>query len=141
MDWLQPIDLYCERLGAGFWAEPVNALSNAAFLVAAVAAFVSLRRTGGRDGPALALIGVVAVVGIGSFLFHTLANRWSLLADVLPITAFIYGYFLLAMRRFVGLSLVAALAVTGAFLAFNLAFEPLWRTVLGPGAPTLNGSL
>ena len=32
--WTRQIDIYCERLGPGFWAEPVNALSNGAFLVA-----------------------------------------------------------------------------------------------------------
>lgn len=25
------IDIYCERLGPGLWAEPLNALTNAAF--------------------------------------------------------------------------------------------------------------
>ena len=33
MDWSTPVDLYCERLGPSFWAEPVNAFSNAAFLI------------------------------------------------------------------------------------------------------------
>ncbi|MFT2588559.1 hypothetical protein ACMWPQ_29155, partial [Escherichia coli] len=32
---LAPVDLYCERLSTAFWAEPVNALSNLAFLLAA----------------------------------------------------------------------------------------------------------
>lgn len=141
MNWFQPLDLYCERASAAFWAEPVNAVSNGAFLVAAAAAFGLWRRAGGRDGPALALILVIAVVGVGSFLFHTHANAWSLLADVLPITAFIYGYFLLAMRRFLGLAILPALLVTGAFFGFNLVFEDLWTRALGPDAPTLNGSL
>ena len=38
------------------------------------------------------LIMFVLLIGIGSGLFHTLANRWSALADVIPITLFIYGY-------------------------------------------------
>ena len=32
------IYLYCERLGSGLWAEPINALSNISFLLAAIAA-------------------------------------------------------------------------------------------------------
>ena len=36
MDWMAPLDGYCERLGPGLWAEPLNFLSNAAFLVAAI---------------------------------------------------------------------------------------------------------
>ena len=29
------IDLYCERLDSSFWAEPINALTNVAFIIAA----------------------------------------------------------------------------------------------------------
>jgi len=36
MDWFAPIDAYCERLGPGLLAEPLNALSNAAFFIAAL---------------------------------------------------------------------------------------------------------
>ncbi|MEE7476065.1 hypothetical protein [Methylobacterium hispanicum] len=50
-DWFEPIRAYCERAGAGFWDEPLNAATNAAFLVAALAA----ARRAGRDPAALAL--------------------------------------------------------------------------------------
>lgn len=30
-----PVDIYCERLGPSFWAEPFNAVTNASFLIAA----------------------------------------------------------------------------------------------------------
>lgn len=137
--WFTPIDNYCERLAPGFWAEPLNAVSNGAFLAAAVYAFMVWRRAGARDWPVLWLIAVTAVVGAGSFLFHTFANRWSLLADVLPIAIFIYSYFLLAMRRFLRLGVASAIAVTGLFAAFNMSFASLWLSVL-PGL-TLNGSI
>ena len=137
--WLTPIDNYCERLGPGFWAEPLNALSNAAFLLAAAYAFRLWRREGARDWPGLWLIAVTTIVGIGSFLFHTLANRWSLLADVLPIAVFIYSYFLLALRRYLGLGSMAALAATLVFAAFNMSFAHLWLGLL-PGV-SLNGSV
>ena len=39
MDWLRVVDGYCERTGPGYWSEPLNALSNAAFLVAAWASW------------------------------------------------------------------------------------------------------
>ena len=38
MAWTDPIDAYCERLGPGFWAEPLNAWTNLAFLLAALLA-------------------------------------------------------------------------------------------------------
>jgi len=31
------MDGYCERVGPGLWAEPLNAVSNAAFLIGAAA--------------------------------------------------------------------------------------------------------
>jgi hypothetical protein len=109
--------LYCERLDGSFWAEPANALSNAAFLIAAAAAFRLWRRAGGRDWPALALIAVVVAVGLGSFVFHTIATPAAMLADVIPIAVFIYGYLLLALRRFVGLRPVPAVAIVVAYAA------------------------
>jgi Ceramidase len=119
MDWSAPIDLYCERTDASFWAEPANALSNTAFLIAAAAAFWLWHRQRGSDGsrdwPALALIMVVVAVGIGSFAFHTLATRGAVLADVIPIAVFIYGYLLLALRRFLGLAAGVAVAIVVAY--------------------------
>jgi hypothetical protein len=117
MDWSQPIDLYCERTDAAFWSEPANAVSNIAFLIAAAAAFVHWRRGDRGDWPALALIGVVTAVGIGSFTFHTVATRGAVLADVVPIAVFIYGYLLLALRRFLGLPCIAAGAIVVAYAA------------------------
>jgi len=99
MDWFAPIDAYCERLGPGLLAEPLNALSNAAFFIAALWAASAARRRGSEPVIWL-LIALVFVIGLGSLAFHTFANSWSSLADVLPITLFIYGYLAFALRRF-----------------------------------------
>lgn len=137
--WTTSIDAYCERLDSGFWAEPLNAVTNAAFLIAAALAFLQWRRAGAKDRSALWLIAVAVAVGIGSFLFHTFAQRWAALADVLPIAVFIYSYFFIAMRRYLRLSLFAAMAVTVLFVAFNMSFGRLWFGLF-PGI-TLNGSV
>jgi hypothetical protein len=137
--WLTPIDSYCERLASGFWAEPLNAVTNAAFILAAFYSLALWRRAGGWDWPALWLIVVTFIVGTGSFLFHTFADRWSLLADVLPIAVFIYSYFLLTMRRYLQLGPVASVLTTVLFVAFNMSFDRLWLAAF-PGV-TLNGSL
>lgn len=107
------VNAYCER-GAdpSFWAEPVNALTNAAFLIAGAAA---LRRHRG-DPAAVLLAATTIVIGIGSFLFHSFATRAAMLADVIPIQAFIAIYFFLAMRRFLGLGAIAAGAATLGFM-------------------------
>jgi hypothetical protein len=135
MDWSAPIDLYCERTDASFWAEPANALTNAAFHIAAAAAFWLWRRGGSRDRPVLALIITVVAVGIGSFAFHTLATRGAILADVIPIAIFIYGYLLLALIRFLRLPVGVSVAIVVAYAAGAQALSSL--------APSraLNGSI
>lgn len=118
-DLAQSVDAYCERAGPGLWAEPLNALTNVAFLVAAFAALAAWRRHR-RDGPALLLVLVVVAVAVGSFAFHTVATVGASLADVGPIAVFIYGYFLLAMRRYLGLGLFGGLAATVGFFAASV---------------------
>ncbi|GAB6841893.1 hypothetical protein HNR00_001986 [Methylorubrum rhodinum] len=136
--WFEPVRAYCERTDAAFWSEPVNAATNAAFLVAAVAA--ALRARG--DRPVLALACVVAVVGIGSFLFHTLANRWSMLADVIPIAVFIHGYFGLALARFFGLRPGLAALATLAFAGAGFGLAPALDALTGRDVAALtNGSI
>lgn len=140
--WFAPVRAYCERSDGAFWSEPVNALSNAAFLIAAVAVAWRERRAQRPDPAVRALAGLVAVIGLGSFLFHTLAVRWSLLADVIPIALFIHAYFLLAMRRFFRLGLGRALAATLLFAAFGFGLEPGLEALVGPApAAATNGSL
>ena len=138
MDWTQPIDAYCERLGPGFWAEPFNAVSNIGFILAAGLGLALWRRCSchrpdgppaGRAGLWLALL--VGVIGVGSFLFHTFANRWSALADVVPIAVYIYGYFGLALYRLFGLGRWIAVAATALFLAASLLADPFLAVLFG----------
>jgi Ceramidase len=123
--WSAPVDLYCERVTPSFWAEPVDAISNLAFLIAAFAAFDLWQREGKGDGPILALIVVMVAVGLGSFAFHTLATQGAMLLDVIPIGIFIYGYFLLALRRFLMLSWPAALTLLIGFIAMSVGLASL----------------
>jgi hypothetical protein len=123
---------YCERLDGTFWAEPLNAISNATFLFAALAAWLLLRQQRRRDWPVEALTALVTIIGIGSFLFHTMPQRWTLLADVVPIQLFALCYFGLALNRFLRLSPLAAVIGAILFLAacFGLAagLSPLLPT-------------
>lgn len=123
---------YCERIDGSFWAEPLNAVTNAAFLVAALAGFWLWRRQGGRDAITFVLTGLVFAIGIGSFLFHTIPNRWTLLADVVPIQLFAFGYFALALHRFFGLAGWMTAAGTLAFLGLALGLSAAGRAMLPP---------
>lgn len=94
MDWTRAIDAYCERTDAGYWSEPVNALTNIAFLLAAALMWQRTRREG------RVLAGILAVIGVGSWLFHTHAVAWAALLDTVPILVFTIFYMYLANRDF-----------------------------------------
>ena len=101
MELTQQVIAYCERTDFAYWSEPVNAVTNASFLIAAAIMAVRLRGTG--LWLAWALVAVLAAIGGGSFLLHTHATRWAGLADVLPILVFILLYIYAATRDYIGL--------------------------------------
>lgn len=55
MNWTAYIDSYCERLLPGFWDEPLNAVSNLAFWLAAMVARLCCRLSFRVDGLAAAV--------------------------------------------------------------------------------------
>lgn len=130
MEWTRGIDAYCERLDPGYWAEPVNAVTNAAFLLAAA---IMWRRTGGQ-GLAGLLCGILALTGIGSFLFHTFAQAWAALADVLPILAYILVYIFAINRDVWRLRPWPAAGLATLFLPYAVAAVPLFQRVPGLGS-------
>ncbi len=102
MDLTRQTIQYCERTDFTYWSEPVNAVTNAAFLVAA--AVMAWRLRGARLPLAWALVWVLAAIGVGSFLWHTHATGWASALDVLPILGFILIYIFAATRDFLGFS-------------------------------------
>lgn len=132
MSLLEPINAYCERLGPEYWAEPVNAATNAAFLIAAVIMATRLRGSGLVMG--WAMVGVLATIGIGSFLFHTHANRLSAILDVVPILCFILLYIFAATRDILGLSQRSALMAVVGFIPYSAALVPIFSLVPGLGS-------
>ncbi|MFP5479748.1 MAG: ceramidase domain-containing protein [Alphaproteobacteria bacterium] len=125
-----PIDVYCERTGPEYWAEPVNAVTNAAFLLAG---WVMWRRTEGMPVGRV-LSALLVVIGLGSFLFHTHANRLTALMDVLPILGFILLYLYAATRDFLGLSRWWAAVAVVAFLPYAALTAPVFAALLPLGS-------
>jgi len=132
VDWTASVDGYCERLDPGFWAEPVNAVTNAAFLVAA--AVMALRLRGTHLLIANILVGILALIGLGSFLFHTFATRWAGLADTAPILAFILVYIFAASRDFLGFGAKWAALAVALFVPYAAATVTLFALVPGIGS-------
>lgn len=121
------IGCYCERaLNPDFWAEPLNAISNLAFMLAAVMAYADYRATSPNRGDPVIVFLIIwmMVIGAGSFLFHTFATRWALLADVVPIGVFVFAFVLMAYRWLIGLSWPLALAVAVALTVATFAMPP-----------------
>lgn len=124
MDWTRQIDGYCERVDPGYWAEPLNAVSNAAFLIAA---FVMWRRLRGARLPlADALVVVLAAIGVGSYLFHTHAQVWSALADTGAIAVFAVLFVFAANRDLLGLRGWRACAATALFFPYAALTVPVF---------------
>ena len=130
MDWSRQIDGYCERMGPEFWAEPWNAITNAAFIIAALVALAIAVARGRLDGPVLWLVFLTAVIGTGSFLFHTYATVWAAIADVAPIGLFILSYFTISMRCYGGFSWIHAFALTGGFIVALIIVSFIVNTLL-----------
>lgn len=131
MDWTQYVDGYCERLSPAYWAEPINAITNAAFLIAA---FVMWQRARGQGAPlAMALVVILAMIGIGSYLFHTHAQVWAAILDVTPILLYILVYIYAVNRDVWRLSNRYALGLTAMFFPYVALTIPLFQLVPGLG--------
>jgi len=114
MDWARQIDAYCERTDLSLWAEPLNAATNAAFLIAAL---VMWRRVRGLALP-MALVMILVVIGVGSALWHMLALGWTGALDSGSIAVFILIYLYAANRACLGWPIWAAILGTLAFLPY-----------------------
>jgi hypothetical protein len=117
------MDAYCERVGMGMFAEPLNAVSNVSFLLAALAAWILAQRTGTLSAGVQVLIALGASVGIGSILWHTYPTMLTLILDIVPILIFIVWFIWLYTRNVIGMRSLFAVATVAAFLlATFLAF-------------------
>src|SRR3712207_5019225 len=113
---MEIMDAYCERVGPGVLAEPLNAASNISFLLAAWAAWVLAKRTGTLSAGVRVLIALAASVGIGSILWHTYPTPLTLILDIVPILIFIIWYIWLYTRNVIGMRSLFAVACVGAYL-------------------------
>lgn len=130
MDWFAALDQYCERTGPNFWSEPLNAITNAAFIIAGL---ILWHRVGPRPLGRI-MAAEVVVIGVGSFLFHTFATRWAELADVLPILIFILTYVFASSRDYLGLRPGWALLTAALYIPYSALTVPLFALIPGLGS-------
>jgi hypothetical protein len=125
MDWLEKIDGYCERTDTSYWSEPLNAVTNAAFIIAAL---IMWRRTAGMP-MARVLCAILFAIGTGSYLFHTHASAWASVADTTPIGIFILTYLFITHRDILGLSLTLSLIGTALFIPYAAVVVPILNRI------------
>ncbi|MGJ8621588.1 MAG: ceramidase domain-containing protein [Yoonia sp.] len=125
MNWFEQIDGYCERTDFTYWSEPLNALTNLAFIIAAL---ILWRRSAGIP-MARVLSAILFIIGVGSFLFHTHATIWASVADVAPIGVFILTYLFVVNRDIVPMGGWMAAFATALFIPYAAALVPVLNRI------------
>lgn len=125
------IDSYCERTDSSFLSEPLNLYSNICFIISA--ALLHGRTIKMRRSPAINPYGIVDytlillmyIIGLGSGLFHSFANRGTMFLDVAPISLYIFIYLTYWLKFLMGFSphvtylwLAFWLSITAGFTIF-----------------------
>lgn len=93
--------LYCERQNTQFFFEPLNSISNAAFLISAYYALKYIKENKTRDNKIQRLPYIIGLIGIGSFMFHSFRNQITNYADVIPIYFFIVFSIFIALQKLI----------------------------------------
>ena len=128
---MQQWDEYCERVGFSLFAEPLNAISNLAFIFAAWAAWVLAKRTGTLSTSVKVLIALAASTGIGSMFWHTFATTWSLYLDVIPIALFMIVFIWLYTRKVMAKGPGFAMLSVGALFLAAILVKPIGEALHG----------
>jgi Na+-translocating ferredoxin:NAD+ oxidoreductase RnfE subunit len=126
------VDIYCERVSGDFLAEPINALTNLAFIL------VGLFILKGESFSGRILGFVTILVGLGSLAFHTFATTWAATLDVAFIALFILVFAYLVPLKLWNLSItqsiICSTLVIGIVFLFN-TFTPELKKWLGHFPP------
>ena len=153
MNFSEHVFRYCER-GASdaLLAEPINVISNVAFLFAALIGLQLLlwRPREERSADHYLLVFLVLAIGAGSLVFHLFATEGTELLDVVPIGLFILVYLGFALDRFLGVPVGVTVLLVIGFIAIMAMTGQVrcWDGGVGlPGPeiqgakPCLNGSI
>ena len=132
MNWFTSLNIYCERLGPGFWNEPINALTNLIFILVG---FILVFKTM-PNKLCLFLSIQIILIGTASFLFHTFANILVGLIDTVSIMLFGVTYIFGSNYYLLKLSTVTSLIIAFCLVPFSFIVSQL--TIMSFGS--LNGS-
>lgn len=120
-----PLTAYCERSSSGFFAEPLNAISNIAFIFAGFGIYKLLTKNKIRKIEYKVILLLILLIGVGSFLWHTIRNPYTLLLDAIPVALIValITYILLSklIEKKLFALLIVALLLAGRFFISSFA--------------------
>lgn len=132
------IDQYCERLGPGLWAEPLNLLTNLFFVLGGLYCLRQISRTeampAAYKSQLITASYLLISIGIGSGLFHSFATRWAMFLDVIPIAVFTLYVLWIYLHTALQLGIGQILKVFALFVAATVVLTQIFRD------PIYNGS-
>lgn len=128
------IDIYCERLAPGLFAEPLNAMSNLSFFVAAFFAYKLARNYSALDWRSGMLVFLLCLIGTGSSLFHSFATKATMVMDVVPILLYQMAFIGIYARRIMALCWMKTFMLFALFVIFSVLADRIPSSVM-------NGSL
>ena len=100
---------YCERTSADIFSEPLNSLTNLAFIFISYLIFKKYKNY--KNG--LIFSGLIFFIGLGSFLLHTIPSKITALIDVIFILFFIIFFLYILYKNVLKTKIIYAL-----FLSF-----------------------
>ena len=145
MNFSEHVFRYCER-GASdaLLAEPINVISNVAFLFAALIGLQLLlwRPREERSADHYLLVFLVLAIGAGSLVFHLFATEGTELLDVVPIGLFILVYLGFALNRFLGVPVGVTVLLVIGFIAIMAMTGQVrcWDGGVGLPGPEIQGA-
>ena len=107
---------YCERIGAGPLDEPLNAISNLAFAVAAILAAVHIHKRQVVGLFPRILPWSIGAVAVASTIYHTLRSPLTFVVDALSLSIFMVVAIFFVLRKITARTISAILLGT-AFLS------------------------
>ncbi len=99
---------YCERTADDIFSEPLNSITNLAFILIAFFIF----RKYSKSQYSFIFSGLIFFIGVGSFLLHTFPSRLTALVDVIFILFFILFFLYIVFRKVIHLSITYSLAMS-----------------------------
>lgn len=110
------IDFYCERNLPTAFNEPANILSSFAYVFFGFLLLINQQ----NERSSSKWHWLMILVGLGSVLFHTFAEFWTMISDIIPISILILAIFIASLKknlhfskRQIFLSTLSLLSMTG----------------------------